>query len=63
MTPEHQVGLRAAVFRQTARDPAWLGYWLHSHQEHEGLDAAGLPEKAGAQRAVLRRSRVAGECD
>jgi len=35
------------VFRQTARDPAWLGYWLHSHQEHEGLDAAGLAIKLG----------------
>ncbi|HEV3449194.1 MAG TPA: hypothetical protein VG099_31445 [Gemmataceae bacterium] len=45
MTPDQQVGLQGAVLRQTAQDPAWLGYWLHSHQEHEGLDAARLAKK------------------
>ncbi len=47
MTSEERLSLEGAVFRQTAKDPAWLGYWLHSHQEHEGLDAARLAKKLG----------------
>jgi hypothetical protein len=47
MSSEEQDGLQAAVFRQTAKDSAWVGYWLHSHQEQEGLDAVKLAKKLG----------------
>lgn len=47
MTPEQQTGLHAAVFRLTASDPTWLGYWLKRHQDHEKLDQAKLAKKLG----------------
>jgi hypothetical protein len=45
MSSENEAGLRAAVFRKTAKEPAWVGYWLKRHQEHEKLDEATLANK------------------
>jgi hypothetical protein len=47
MNTEHEAGLRSAVFRNTAKDAAWLGYWLKSHQKHENLDEEKLAKKLG----------------
>jgi hypothetical protein len=47
VSSEEQKGLEAAVFRNSSRDGAWLGYWLKRHQEHEHLDEAGLANKLG----------------
>jgi hypothetical protein len=47
MSLEDQEGLKAAVFRNTSRDVAWLGYWLNRHQEHDKLDEAGLAKTLG----------------
>jgi hypothetical protein len=47
MTPEQPAGLRAAVFRRTARDPVWVGYWLRRHQDRERLSEAELAEHLG----------------
>jgi hypothetical protein len=45
MNAEHQTGLREAVFRKTAKDPAWMGYWLRNHQVHEKMDEARLADR------------------
>src|SRR5437667_7374730 len=47
MKPEDKASLHAAVFRQTAADPVWLGYWLARHQQTEQLQADQLAEKMG----------------
>jgi hypothetical protein len=47
MKPEDKANLYAAVFRQTAADPVWLGYWLARHQQTEKLDAQRLAERMG----------------
>ena len=47
MSSEDRKGLEAAVFRNTAQNPAWVGYWLKRHREHNGLDEAALANKLG----------------
>lgn len=47
MKPEDKASLYAAVFRQTAADPAWLGYWLARHLQTERLQAEQLAERMG----------------
>jgi hypothetical protein len=43
MTPEQLRSLHAAVYRNTANDPMWLGYWIKQFVESENM---GWPELA-----------------
>jgi hypothetical protein len=45
MKPSDRASLHAAVFRNTAADPAWMGYWLARHQQTENLDEEQLAQK------------------
>ena len=47
MNSREKASLQAAVFRNTAREPAWLGYWLARHQQTENLDEQQLADKLG----------------
>ena len=47
MSPEEKASLHAAVLRNTAQNPAWLGYWLARHQQSEDLDEQQLADKLG----------------
>src|SRR5207248_1737604 len=47
MSPKDKAGLHAAVFRNTAKDPAWVGYWLARHQQTEDLEEEQLADKLG----------------
>lgn len=47
MNPHDRESLHAAVFRNTAKDPAWVGYWLARHQQTEDLDEEQLAGKLG----------------
>jgi hypothetical protein len=47
MRSEDKASLQTAVFRQTAADPVWLGYWLARHQQTERLQAQQLADKMG----------------
>lgn len=47
MTPEDRASLHAAVFRNTAKDSAWIGYWLARHQQTEDLEEEALAQKLG----------------
>ena len=47
MKPEDRASLQAAVFRNTAQDPAWIGHWLARHQQTENLDEDQLAQKLG----------------
>lgn len=47
MTPTEKASLHAAVFRNTAKDPAWLGYWMARHQQTEDLDEQQVADKLG----------------
>ena len=45
MKDESRASLQAAVLRQTAKDPMWIGYWLARHQQTEDLDEQQLAKK------------------
>ena len=47
MKAEDRASLHAAVFRNTAQDPAWIGHWLARHQQTENLDEEQLAQKLG----------------
>jgi hypothetical protein len=47
MSPKDQASVHAAVFRNTAKDPSWLGHWLARHQQSEDLDEKQLAEALG----------------
>ena len=47
MSPNDKAGLHAAIWRNTARDPRWLGYWLARHLQTEDLDEPQLAHKLG----------------
>jgi hypothetical protein len=47
MKRDDKASLHAAVLRNTARDPAWLGFWLARHQQTEDLDEPQLAGKLG----------------
>jgi hypothetical protein len=47
VNPNDKAGLYAAVWRNTTRDPSWLGYWLARHQQTEDLDERQLAGKLG----------------
>jgi hypothetical protein len=47
MNPLERDSLHAAVFRNTAEDPAFIGYWLARHQQTENLDDQPLADKLG----------------
>ncbi len=47
MSPKEKAGLQAAVFRNTALDAGWMGYWLARHQQSEDLDEQQLALKLG----------------
>lgn len=47
MTPDEQKSLRAAVFRNTGRDPQWIGHWVVRHIEAERLGPEELAGRLG----------------
>jgi hypothetical protein len=47
MDSQEMAGLHKAVFRNTAKDPLWVGFWLVRHQEHENLNEEQLAQKLG----------------
>jgi hypothetical protein len=47
MNPQEKASLQAAVVRNTGADPAWMGFWLARHREHERLDELQLAQKLG----------------
>jgi len=47
MTPKDRASLHAAVFRNSARDESWVGYWLARHQQSENLDEHQLADRLG----------------
>ena len=47
MNGKEKLDLQAAVFRQTAKEPEWLGYWLARHQQSEDLDEQELAARLG----------------
>lgn len=47
MNPNDKPGLHAAVWRNTTRDPSWVGYWLARHEQTEDIDESQLAAKLG----------------
>ncbi len=47
MNPQEKDSLQAAVFRNTAQDSTWMGFWLARHREHESLDDQQLAQQLG----------------
>ncbi len=47
MNSKDEARLQAAVFRNSTKDPSWLGYWLARHQQSEGLDEQQLADRLG----------------
>ncbi len=47
MTPQEKAALDDAVFRNTAKNQQFLGFWLNRHMENENLSRQALSKKLG----------------
>jgi hypothetical protein len=47
MTPEDLESLQASVFRNSGRDPMWLGFWINSYVESENLNPLSVATEMG----------------
>ncbi len=47
MIPDDKASLHAAIWRNTTRDPSWLGFWLARHEQTEDIDESQLAAKLG----------------
>jgi hypothetical protein len=45
MNSKEKASLWSAVFRNSARDPGWMGFWLTRHREHEKISEEQLARK------------------
>jgi hypothetical protein len=47
MNPDHLENLQTAVYRNTAQDPMWLGYWIKHFVEAEEIAWPNLAQDIG----------------